>query len=247
MVGRLSKSTSFCSEYCFAYFCRSAASGSKTPTICTSCRACAARRNPETCPCTSPAMASRSGVSGRVSCACPVISEAAMVKKPTTIRNGGAVITRGVYTRLSPNRKTYLLAGIGGADRDRRRRKRPLLPAAEQSEGPQARFGKVHPKKTGRGPGRRDNLQTAPTEDRKSTRLNSSHQIISYAVFCLKKNNIGGHSPQCRGSSSSRRAPPSASPAPLNPSHVTPDSPAPPRPRNRPPPTEHPPAHYDNH
>src|SRR5207244_13348990 len=26
-----------------------------------------------------------------------------------------------------------------------------------------------------------------PTGDRKSTRLNSSHQIISYAVFCLKK------------------------------------------------------------
>src|SRR5258708_25112034 len=27
----------------------------------------------------------------------------------------------------------------------------------------------------------------APSADRKSTRLNSSHQIISYAVFCLKK------------------------------------------------------------
>src|SRR5258708_27254346 len=26
-----------------------------------------------------------------------------------------------------------------------------------------------------------------PCRDRKSTRLNSSHQIISYAVFCLKK------------------------------------------------------------
>src|SRR5207244_7095323 len=26
-----------------------------------------------------------------------------------------------------------------------------------------------------------------PRRDRKSTRLNSSHQIISYAVFCLKK------------------------------------------------------------
>src|SRR5258708_27763213 len=26
-----------------------------------------------------------------------------------------------------------------------------------------------------------------PALDRKSTRLNSSHQIISYAVFCLKK------------------------------------------------------------
>src|SRR5258708_20623062 len=29
----------------------------------------------------------------------------------------------------------------------------------------------------------------APVRDRKSTRLNSSHQIISYAVFCLKKKN----------------------------------------------------------
>src|SRR5258708_31401562 len=29
----------------------------------------------------------------------------------------------------------------------------------------------------------------ATMEDRKSTRLNSSHQIISYAVFCLKKKN----------------------------------------------------------
>src|SRR5688572_31640588 len=27
----------------------------------------------------------------------------------------------------------------------------------------------------------------APEEDRKSTRLNSSHSQISYAVFCLKK------------------------------------------------------------
>src|SRR5438552_13925484 len=27
----------------------------------------------------------------------------------------------------------------------------------------------------------------AASQDRKSTRLNSSHQIISYAVFCLKK------------------------------------------------------------
>src|SRR5258708_24625398 len=27
----------------------------------------------------------------------------------------------------------------------------------------------------------------AISQDRKSTRLNSSHQIISYAVFCLKK------------------------------------------------------------
>src|SRR3712207_8886595 len=30
-------------------------------------------------------------------------------------------------------------------------------------------------------------LQAAPKIDRKSTRLNSSHANISYAVFCLKK------------------------------------------------------------
>src|SRR5258708_30479463 len=29
--------------------------------------------------------------------------------------------------------------------------------------------------------------ETRKAGDRKSTRLNSSHQIISYAVFCLKK------------------------------------------------------------
>src|SRR3712207_7073386 len=29
--------------------------------------------------------------------------------------------------------------------------------------------------------------------DRKSTRLNSSHANISYAVFCLKKKNINSH------------------------------------------------------
>src|SRR2546430_12215705 len=31
---------------------------------------------------------------------------------------------------------------------------------------------------------------TKRVEDRKSTRLNSSHSQISYAVFCLKKKNI---------------------------------------------------------
>src|SRR2546427_8783791 len=34
----------------------------------------------------------------------------------------------------------------------------------------------------------RDGLH-APATDRKSTRLNSSHSQISYAVFCLKKKN----------------------------------------------------------
>src|SRR3712207_7895831 len=44
---------------------------------------------------------------------------------------------------------------------------------------------------TGRlsGPGqtRRNRRSDSPEPDRKSTRLNSSHANISYAVFCLKK------------------------------------------------------------
>src|SRR5258708_11124282 len=40
-----------------------------------------------------------------------------------------------------------------------------------------------------------DLLGRNPTafQDRKSTRLNSSHQIISYAVFCLKKKKKYSH------------------------------------------------------
>src|SRR5256885_2961979 len=38
-----------------------------------------------------------------------------------------------------------------------------------------------------------DNIRDSPAchdhRDRKSTRLNSSHLVISYAVFCLKKKN----------------------------------------------------------
>src|ERR1017187_2571000 len=33
-------------------------------------------------------------------------------------------------------------------------------------------------------------LLTQPSRDRKSTRLNSSHRCISYAVFCLKKKKV---------------------------------------------------------
>src|SRR5256885_12954524 len=36
-------------------------------------------------------------------------------------------------------------------------------------------------------PTRRDTPAHGPGPDRKSTRLNSSHLVISYAVFCLKK------------------------------------------------------------
>src|SRR2546426_6429178 len=38
-------------------------------------------------------------------------------------------------------------------------------------------------------PPSRGTAAPTPARDRKSTRLNSSHLVISYAVFCLKKKN----------------------------------------------------------
>src|SRR5258708_29075748 len=52
-------------------------------------------------------------------------------------------------------------------------------------------FRSHRPDRAGGG-GRRLGARDRPgllVQDRKSTRLNSSHQIISYAVFCLKKKN----------------------------------------------------------
>src|SRR5437763_7115881 len=47
------------------------------------------------------------------------------------------------------------------------------------------------------------NTEDAPgsAEDRKSTRLNSSHRCISYAVFCLKKKKEHGSGRYVRGTS----------------------------------------------
>src|SRR2546429_4619828 len=54
----------------------------------------------------------------------------------------------------------------------------------------------------GLAPARLAQMASAPgppgttKQDRKSTRLNSSHGYISYAVFCLKKKKIGLMDPQ---------------------------------------------------
>src|SRR5689334_23721628 len=50
-----------------------------------------------------------------------------------------------------------------------------------------------------RPPTPRGSMSTTVEKDRKSTRLNSSHSSISYAVFCLKKKRMkseGSHDPQ---------------------------------------------------
>src|SRR3712207_8687278 len=64
--------------------------------------------------------------------------------------------------------------------------RRPLVrarkqPRARRARDPQPRHGLLEPDPGGAGGARR------PPRDRKSTRLNSSHANISYAVFCLKK------------------------------------------------------------
>src|SRR5436190_13816645 len=46
---------------------------------------------------------------------------------------------------------------------------------------------KRHPAAEDQGPGHRRQSDRRAHPDRKSTRLNSSHTVISYAVFCLKK------------------------------------------------------------
>src|SRR5258708_10991107 len=43
--------------------------------------------------------------------------------------------------------------------------------------------------------GKFEPFKSESVRDRKSTRLNSSHQIISYAVFCLKKKTLAVFQP----------------------------------------------------
>src|SRR5438034_7824910 len=57
-----------------------------------------------------------------------------------------------------------------------------------RSDAGEARLGRG----SADGRGRDRPAIRAPSTDRKSTRLNSSHTVISYAVFCLKKKKTNG-------------------------------------------------------
>src|SRR5688572_31699319 len=72
---------------------------------------------------------------------------------------------------------TTLFRSLGRRDRDRRRRERHV--ARDRSRSARAVDRRVSSRPAARG--------AAAPQDRKSTRLNSSHSQISYAVFCLKK------------------------------------------------------------
>src|SRR3712207_7765428 len=47
----------------------------------------------------------------------------------------------------------------------------------------------AHPRRVGERRDEEEERRAERAQDRKSTRLNSSHANISYAVFCLKKKN----------------------------------------------------------
>src|SRR5256885_9756389 len=81
----------------------------------------------------------------------------------TLFRSGGR---RAFRPRGAGGGRAALGRGVGGGGRRRRRRARAR--------------GDLRGRARAALPARRD---------RKSTRLNSSHLVISYAVFCLKKKN----------------------------------------------------------
>src|SRR5688572_31248990 len=74
-------------------------------------------------------------------------------------------------------RSSDLVANVEGRPREERLKrligKDPHLRAGEAAAKRQSSIGTAH--------------RNTQREDRKSTRLNSSHSQISYAVFCLKK------------------------------------------------------------
>src|SRR5207244_12233856 len=75
----------------------------------------------------------------------------------------------GQYALKRPERQTIYAGAAGGVDDELFRDPHP--PGIDNSD-------------ISRRP---RNGEQKSMQDRKSTRLNSSHQIISYAVFCLKK------------------------------------------------------------
>src|SRR6266508_4944177 len=75
--------------------------------------------------------------------------------------------------------------------RARRRSRRPLRRGSRADRPrPPARSRSPRRSRCARA-GRGGGPAGPPPRDRKSTRLNSSHVAISYAVFCLKKKKIG--------------------------------------------------------
>src|SRR3712207_7964595 len=87
------------------------------------------------------------------------------------------MIRRPPRSTLFPYTTLFRSPARVGVHPRRRGGPQPALPAREGRRGGRAGGGRDRP----------DRAQPAAAVDRKSTRLNSSHANISYAVFCLKK------------------------------------------------------------
>src|SRR5437773_4118809 len=74
------------------------------------------------------------------------------------------------------------------------------------SRSPRLQSSRRSPRRNGRATTPAPRVQDRARSDRKSTRLNSSHITISYAVFCLKKKTKDNYTTQ----STSPPAPPAA-------------------------------------
>src|SRR2546422_4789707 len=83
------------------------------------------------------------------------------------------MIRRPPRSTLFPYTTLFRSPGLFPASQDDER----MPPDREDSEGRQREHADEHASSRAHG----------PMQDRKSTRLNSSHGYISYAVFCLKK------------------------------------------------------------
>src|SRR3712207_6916242 len=93
------------------------------------------------------------------------------------------MIRRPPRSTLFPTRRSSDLVAHSTADRERVRSGLDPLTrlTGENGESPdQVTYADLAPTQRHRPSG-------GPRRDRKSTRLNSSHANISYAVFCLKK------------------------------------------------------------
>src|SRR5690625_6496753 len=91
-----------------------------------------------------------------------------------------AWVAVGEATRGRERRQRCAMRGEPAGQRGSPGPARPPEVGIEHAMGPKSSRGEC-------GHGRLGDVATPFPEDRKSTRLNSSHVAISYAVFCLKK------------------------------------------------------------
>src|SRR2546429_2501473 len=112
------------------------------------------------------------------SVACPDL--ASLLLKEIAVRRASR--SRNLST---PRSRRGSLYPVNATEKEESKRKLPVPACTLEGLGMRFRAGCCPPAGF--------EIRSAPRRDRKSTRLNSSHGYISYAVFCLKKKNNDYH------------------------------------------------------